>query len=100
MMKRDVHPEPPSSLIAYELAPGQVLFVQELPSIPKIDALTESEQDVLELLLNNYDTATISETRSTSPRTTANHIASIFKKLGVGSRAELAAKIASMSANV
>ena len=57
-MKRDLPPDPPGSLVAYELAPGQVLFVQELPSIPKIDALTESEQDVLELLLNNYDTAT------------------------------------------
>ncbi|MDF2692838.1 MAG: Bacterial regulatory protein luxR family [Labilithrix sp.] len=91
-MKRFLSAEPPPSLLAYEIEPGKVLFVHVLAA-PDVAGLSAAEQEVLLLLLNDYDTAGISETRGTSPRTTANQIASIFKKLGVRSRAELAAEL-------
>lgn len=91
-MKRPIPEEPPPSLVAYELEPGKVLFVHELTA-PKIEGLTTAEEEVLVLLLAGRDNASISAERGTSPRTTANQVASIFRKLGVASRAELAARI-------
>ena len=90
-MKR-VPREPPSSLVAYELEPGRVLFVHGLVA-PQVEGLTAAEQEVLALLLDGRDTAAIAHERGTATRTTANQVASIFRKLGVGSRAELAAKL-------
>lgn len=83
---------PPASLIAYEIEPGRVLFVHPLAK-RSIPGLTDAEQEVLTLVLDGYDNASIAEARKSSPRTVANHLASIFRKLGVSSRAELAAKI-------
>lgn len=94
-MKRTLPSEPPPSLVAYELEPGKVLFVHSLPSVPVLEELTSTEQEVLGFLLDGHDTQTIASTRSTSPRTVANQVASIYRKLGVGSRAELAAKVLS-----
>ena len=91
-MKRSLPAEPPPSLLAYELEPGKVLFVHTLPA-PEVEGLSAAEKEVLVLLLNDHDNASISDARGTSTRTTANQVASIFKKLGVGSRAELAAKL-------
>jgi DNA-binding CsgD family transcriptional regulator len=92
-MKRPLSSEPPSALVAYELEPGKVLFVHPLPAAVKIEGLTTAEEEVLLLLLDGHDNATIARIRGTAPRTTANQVASIFKKVGVASRAELAAKI-------
>lgn len=91
-MKRKLPHEPPPSLVAYELEPGRVLFVHA-PPLPRVEGLTAAEGEVLALLLDGYDTATIGGARGTSPRTTANQVASIYRKLAVGSRAELAAKL-------
>ena len=88
-MKRHLPPTPPPSLIAYEIEPGKVLFVHPLPKAT-VQGLTSAEEEVLALLLDGYDNASIAEARSTSPRTTANQVAGIFRKLGVASRAELA----------
>lgn len=85
--------EPPPGLTAYELEPGQFLFVHALPSAPQLAQLAPSEQEVLVLVLEGQSTAAIARARGTSPRTTANQIAAIFKKVGVRSRAELAAKL-------
>ncbi|MBX3264268.1 MAG: helix-turn-helix transcriptional regulator [Labilithrix sp.] len=84
--------EPPPSLDAYELEPGKVLFVQTL-AVPEVDGLSPAEREVLRLMLNDHDGASIAASRRTSPRTIANQIASVFRKLGVRSRAELAAKL-------
>lgn len=84
--------EPPPSLVAYELEPGKVLFVQTL-AVPEVDGLSPAEREILGLLLNDHDSASIAAARGTSPRTVANQIASLFRKLGVQSRAELAAKL-------
>lgn len=92
-MTRPLPSEPPPGLVAYRLATGQVLFVHPLPRIPEVEGLTSAEQEVLTLYLDGLEHAAIAEARGTSKRTTANQVASIFKKLAVGSRAELAAKM-------
>jgi DNA-binding CsgD family transcriptional regulator len=53
--------------------------------------LTDAERKVVTLILEGRSNAEIAQARSTSPRTIANQVAGIFRKLGVGSRAELAA---------
>lgn len=92
-MKRPLPCEPPEPLVAYQLPTGQVLFVHALPSLPEVAHLTPAEQQVLVLLLDGHSTAAIADARGTSPRTTDKQVATIFKKVGVGSRAELAAKL-------
>ena len=56
------------------------------------DELTPAERQVALAVLAGYSNAEIARTRGSSPRTVANQIASIFRKLGVRSRGELAAK--------
>jgi DNA-binding NarL/FixJ family response regulator len=56
--------------------------------------LTDAEKSVLGLLLRGHSNAAIAKHRATSQRTVANQVASIFRKLGVSSRAELAATLA------
>lgn len=56
-----------------------------------LDVLTEAEREVCRLMLGGHGNAEIAQTRGTSPNTVKNQVAAIFQKLGVGSRAELAA---------
>ena len=60
---------------------------------PKTSSLTRAEEDVTRLLLSGRSNASIAEQRKTSIRTVCNQVASIFKKLGVSSRLELARKL-------
>lgn len=92
-MKRSVaRRDPPASLVAYELEPGRVLFVHALDA-PHVEGLSAAEQEVLVMLLDGHETATIATARGTAKRTISNQVANIFRKLGVRSRAELAAKL-------
>ena len=96
---------PPRGTIAFELEPGKVLFIHPLTprpedGEPRSDStdlagveLTPSEREVATLILEGRDNPTIAALRGTSARTIANQVASIFAKLGVRSRAELAAKV-------
>ena len=54
-------------------------------------ALTAAERDVTSQVLAGLSTAAIARARGRSERTIANQLASIYRKLGVASRAELAA---------
>jgi len=94
-VKRKLPAAPPASLVAYEIEPGKVLFVHSIPK-PTASGLTAAEEEVLALLLDGYDNASIADARKTTPRTTANQVASIYRKLGVASRAELVAKLSSV----
>lgn len=58
------------------------------------DQLTAAEREVLELVLQGRSNLQIATVRGTSARTVANQLAAIYKKLGVTSRSELAARIA------
>lgn len=93
-MKRELPATAPASLVAYEIEPGKVLFVHSLPK-GTIPGLTAAEEEVLALVLDGRDNAAIAAVRRTALRTVANQIASIFRKTGVSSRAELAARIVS-----
>ncbi len=54
--------------------------------------LSEAELAVKEALLRGESNAEIAHARGTSVRTVANQVASLFRKLGVRSRAELATR--------
>jgi DNA-binding NarL/FixJ family response regulator len=84
---------PPPSVVAYEIHPGQVLFVHDLPAVSKVPGLGKVEQEVLELLLRGHDNRSIAAKPGTSTRTVSNQLTSIFRKLGVCSRAELMANL-------
>lgn len=60
----------------------------ELPS-----SVTSAEREVVAHLLDGLSNAEIAELRGTSVRTVANQVASIFRKLGVQSRAELIGRL-------
>jgi DNA-binding CsgD family transcriptional regulator len=54
---------------------------------------TAAERSVAGLIVDGAGNAEIARARGTSKRTISNQIASIFRKAGVGSRAELAALV-------
>lgn len=56
--------------------------------------LSAAEREVALLALQGLSTQDIAERRSTSSRTVANQLASIFRKLGVSGRGQLAAALA------
>lgn len=87
---------PPHDLAAWELVIDDLVFtVFEWSShdpMPAAD-LTGAERDVLRMIVAGQSNAAIARQRRRSVRTVANQIASIFRKLGVGSRAELIARM-------
>jgi DNA-binding CsgD family transcriptional regulator len=60
-------------------------------SMPGI--LTDAEREIVEGLIAGEGSEDLARSRGTSPRTIANQIASIFRKLKVSSRAELMARL-------
>lgn len=58
---------------------------------PQWKDLTAAEEEVVELVLEGLSNAQIAQRRGTRERTVANQLASIFRKVGVSSRSELAA---------
>src|SRR5437868_2758062 len=59
-----------------------------------VDGLTEAERDVVRRAMEGRSNAEIARARGTAVRTVANLLARSFRKLGVASRRELAAKLA------
>ena len=62
-----------------------------LPNSPQLDRLTVAEREVAQCLLEGKSTAEIAAQRRRASRTVANQVASILRKLAVGSRSELVA---------
>ena len=58
---------------------------------PQWKELTAAEEEVVGLVLAGLSNAQIARRRGTRERTVANQLASIFRKVGVASRSELAA---------
>jgi DNA-binding CsgD family transcriptional regulator len=69
-----------------------VLFSFPLAPLPLHDRLTSAEREVVSSALRGDSNADVARTRGTSVRTVANQMASALRKLGVGSRGELAAR--------
>jgi DNA-binding CsgD family transcriptional regulator len=65
----------------------------ELPRWDFPESLTPAERNVLERVLAGESHGEVAQARGISTRTVANQVASAFKKLGVRSRMELAAKL-------
>lgn len=65
------------------------------PAMPVDARLTPAEDQVLSLLLEGHSNAFIASARGASKKTIANQIYALFRKLGVRSRQELVANIAS-----
>ena len=74
---------------------GDTLLVGAYPLMNKshIAKLTDAERAVLGHLVAGSTNADIAQRGNTSDRTVANHIQSIFRKLGVCSRSELAVRL-------
>lgn len=66
-------------------------IVVSVAKTPLPAVLSESEQEIVHAMLAGSRNAEIAELRSTSPKTVANQLYTIYRKLGVGSRDELAA---------
>ena len=56
--------------------------------------LTESELEVAELALHGHSNRSISRLRGTSMHTVSNQLRSVYRKLGIRARSELASAIA------
>lgn len=68
----------------------------EAVALPK--DLTEAEAEVVRLVLDGRSNKEIAAARATSERTVANQLASIYRKLGVNSRSELASRLSGHAA--
>lgn len=68
-----------------------VYLSSPIESVDALAGLTPAERIVARLAAAGSSNAEIGRTRGCSPRTIANQLASIYRKIGVGSRAELIA---------
>jgi DNA-binding NarL/FixJ family response regulator len=69
------------------------LVVVSLPVGQPIEQLTRAEAEVANDAIAGLSNTAIARRRRRSPRTIANQLGAIYRKLGVASRAELAAKL-------
>jgi len=83
-----------------DLTPGgrravAALFSTAAPETPSpFDALTSAEREVAERVVDGSTSRQIAEELFISPRTVDAHLAHIYRKLGISSRARLAAMVA------
>jgi two-component system, NarL family, response regulator LiaR len=82
--KKVIPPEITGSLIRH-------VIEERLPPVP-VEALTEREREVLKLAASGMTNRGIGVQLSISDRTVQGHLASIYAKLGVGSRTEAVTK--------
>ena len=59
--------------------------------------LTNREQQIIELLVKNYDTETIAEKLNISSKTVRNHISNVIQKLGVKGRSQAILELIKMN---
>jgi DNA-binding NarL/FixJ family response regulator len=69
-----------------------LVFESRLAGHSLLPGMTFAEREVLHAVLLGHDHQQIAIQRRTSPRTVANQLASLFRKFGVSSKAELAAR--------
>ncbi len=71
-----------------------LVFPVEAPKAQLPWTLTDSERHVTELTLKGFTNEEIATLRGVSHRTVANQLQAIYRKLGIGSRVELAQAVA------
>lgn len=80
-------------LVHFEIGEERFAVLSFPRGAPPEDAgLTHAEMEVTLAMLAGRSNAEIAQARNTSPRTVANQVASIFRKLGVQSRSDLVAR--------
>lgn len=62
------------------------------PAAPAFPELTPREREILDLIAQGCNNATIAARLRLAPKTVGNHISAVFAKLGVATRAEAAAR--------
>jgi DNA-binding CsgD family transcriptional regulator len=77
--------------VGFRFAGREFLVVSYEPNLPA--ELAPAEREIARAILAGKPNAEIARERGTSPRTVANQVASIFRRLGVGSRAELVERL-------
>src|SRR5258706_9791616 len=93
--------EPPSGLRSRHLRlNGDEVLIVSFPLLPAPlpASLTPAERDVAFRALAGASNREIALGRGSAERTVANQLSSIFTKLGIGSRAELAWRMADLEA--
>src|SRR5262245_20696695 len=94
-MPRRAGSTPPRELVARRIDVGDSSVA--ILSFPietfDLDRLTDAERDVVRRALAGASNVEIARARGTAVRTVANLLARSFRKLGVASRRELAAKL-------
>ena len=96
-MKRERNPTIPRVLGVFAFAFGRDEFVVLKVPSSRLEArasLTSAERSVTEGLFEGRSYRDMARERGTSPRTVAGQVRSVFKKLGVSSRSELSALLA------
>lgn len=68
------------------------LVILSEPIAPPVEwpELTPAEAEVASLVLRGLDNRTIARERSVAPSTVSSQLEAIYRKLGIGSRSELA----------
>ena len=89
-----LHPPPGTEAHLVEVG-GEELLVLRVPlkRVALHESLSDAERDVAALALAGLSNSEIGRRRGTSGRTVANQMATIFRKLGVSSRTELALSV-------
>lgn len=90
---RSDEPSSAARLLGDATARWLVLPIEALNLDPR---LTQAERQVVAAVLSGRTNAAIAKARRTSSRTVANQLACIYRKLGVASRWELAARSANL----
>lgn len=86
---------PPDGLVVFHIDCGDAmlaLFCYEVAPSGALAKLSNAERAVMAAIFVGKSNAQIAAERRTAPRTVANQVARIFRKLGVRSRAELVAR--------
>jgi DNA-binding NarL/FixJ family response regulator len=84
----------PEGLRVQELGDDLVVLSYAQSGPVAAESLTEAEREVVQGVLEGKSNRAIAAERGRSARTVVNQLASAFRKLGVGSRAELAHRLA------
>ena len=88
--RRDLAPSERPRLSTFAYGADQFVVLSAPLPQPALHPLTPSEEEILACVARGMSNGDIARVRQTSPRTVANQIASLFRKTGATSRAELA----------
>ena len=88
---------PPDDLVVADAGTGcDRIAILSFALAASAEALTAAEGEIVRAILEGQSNAAIARARGAAVRTVANQVASVFRKLGVRSRAELVASSALM----